>query len=73
MFVLVLVAVYYVEGNIPPIAVVTKPTLQFYQSEELCRSDGKNQATRFMAEVPKGPIAFAAKCVEISGPAGRPA
>lgn len=73
MFVLVLVAVYYVDGGDPPVALVTKPTLQHYISKEACQADGKKQVIQFTSEVPKAPIAFAAKCVEITGPAGKPA
>lgn len=73
MFTLVLVAVYYIADAQPPIAAVTKPTLQTYPSKEACNADGPKQATKFMDEVPKGAIGFAGKCVEISGPAGNPA
>lgn len=73
MFTLVLVAVYYIADAQPPIAAVTRPTLQYYKSREACNADGPKQATKFMDEVPKGAIGYAGKCVEITGVAGDPA
>lgn len=73
MFTLVLVAVYYIADAQPPIAAITRPTLQYYTSKEACNADGPKQATKFMDEVPKGAIGYAGKCVEITGVAGDPA
>lgn len=73
MYVLVLVAVYYIADSQPPIAVVTRPTMQYYTTKEACNADGPKQASKFMGMMPKEAIGYAGKCVEVSGVSGDPA
>jgi hypothetical protein len=70
MYVMILMAAYYVADAQPPLVIVTRPSLEHYASKEMCAADGERQAKLFMQEVPKTPILFAGKCVEVKGPAG---
>lgn len=73
MYVLVLVAAFYVGDADPPLAMITRPSIQHYPSEEACKADGSRQVKAFAEGMPQGAIGFAAKCVEVSGPVGQPA
>jgi hypothetical protein len=72
MYVLVLVAVYYVADAKPVINVVTTPTIYHYPSKEACNADGPKQAQKFLVDIPSGAIGLAGKCVEATA-AGKPA
>lgn len=73
MYVLVLVAAFYVTDMDPPLAMLTRPSVEHYPSKEACESDGQKQIVAFTQNMPKGAIGFAAKCVQIMGPVGLPA
>lgn len=73
MYVLVLVAAFYISDMDPPLAMITRPSIEHYPSVESCEADAKKKIIAFTQNMPKGAIGFAAKCVEITGPAGRPA
>lgn len=73
MYVLVLVAAFYVSDADPPLAMLTRPSTEYYISEEACKSDGPRQVKAFAEGMPQGAIGFAAKCVKVTGPVGQPA
>lgn len=73
MFVMVLVAVYFVSQLDPPIAAVTRSTVEHYPSKETCEAEVAKQLKQFSSDMPSNPVAFLAKCVEVTGPAGQKA
>lgn len=52
---------------------VTRPKIEYYQSKEHCQQYGIKHIKEFMASLPKEPLLFAAKCVEIGEMDGVPA
>lgn len=73
MFVMVLVAIYFVSSMDPPIAALTRTAVEHYPSQEACEADGAKQLKKFSSDMPQNPVAFLAKCVEVTGPAGQKA
>lgn len=73
MFVMVLVAVYYIGEADPPIAAITRSTIEHYPTMEACGADAEKQMKKFAEGVPPKAIGYAAKCVEVTGPAGQKA
>lgn len=73
MYVLILVAAFYVADTEPPLAMITRPSVEHYPSVESCRADAEKKIIAFTQNMPKSAIGFAAKCVEVTGPAGQPA
>lgn len=52
---------------------VTRPKIEYYQSKEQCQQYGLAHIKEFMAGLPKEPVLFAAKCVEVGQMDGEPA
>lgn len=75
MYIFIIVASFYTGQPDNPFMAITRSSVEYYLTEELCKADAGRQSKSFLAGLPAKPELIFGKCVKVTGPAsaGNPA